>query len=135
MENVGKGRHFLNVVRKVHHKKPVIVLKGGRTEAGRTAAVSHTGSMAVDQAIFRAACRQAGLLDVRFPTELLDLSAGFSSLPLPKGNRVGIVTLGGGWGVVTADECNLRGLVIPDILASGRKTIQRRFLPDPGECS
>jgi acyl-CoA synthetase (NDP forming) len=128
MENVGEGRHFLDVVGKVHRRKPVIVLKGGRTRAGRTAAVSHTGSMGGDQAVFRAACRQAGLLDVRFPTELLDLSAGFSSLPLPKGNRVGIVTLGGGWGVVTADECNLRGLVIPDIPESIVETIGK-YLP------
>jgi acyl-CoA synthetase (NDP forming) len=65
---------------------------------------------------------------VRFPTELLDLSAGFSSLPLPKGNRVGIVTLGGGWGVVTADECNLRGLSVPDIPESIIETIGR-YLP------
>ncbi|MBW1797286.1 MAG: CoA-binding protein [Deltaproteobacteria bacterium] len=128
METVGEGRRFLDVVRKVHSKKPVIVLKGGRTEAGRTAAASHTGSMGGKQTIFRAACRQAGLLDVRFPTELLDLSAGFSSLPLPRGNRVGIVTLGGGWGVVTADECNLRGLVIPDIPESIIETIGR-YLP------
>jgi acyl-CoA synthetase (NDP forming) len=128
MENVGEGRRFLDVVRKVHRKKPVIVLKGGRTRAGRTAAVSHTGSMGGDQTVFRAACRQAGLLDVRFPTELLDLSAGFSSVPLPKGNRVGIVTLGGGWGVVTADECNLRGLVIPDIPESIVETIGE-YLP------
>jgi len=128
METVGEGRRFLDVARKVHSKKPVIVLKGGRTEAGRTAAASHTGSMGGKQAVFRAACRQAGLLDVRFPTELLDLSAGFSSLPLPRGNRVGIVTLGGGWGVVTADECNLRGLVIPDIPESIIETIGR-YLP------
>jgi len=128
METVGEGRRFLDVARKVHSKKPVIVLKGGKTEAGRTAAASHTGSMGGKQTVFRAACRQAGLLDVRFPTELLDLSAGFSSLPLPRGNRVGIVTLGGGWGVVTADECNLRGLVIPDIPESIIETIGR-YLP------
>jgi len=59
--------------------------------------------------------RQAGILSVKVPSELLDLSAGFSSLPIPKGNRVGIVTLGGGWGVVTSDECNEKGLVLPEI--------------------
>jgi acyl-CoA synthetase (NDP forming) len=64
---------------------------------------------------FMGACKQAGLLQVTVPSELLDLSAGFSSLPLPKGNRIGIVTLGGGWGVVTADECNEKGLVIPSL--------------------
>jgi acyl-CoA synthetase (NDP forming) len=59
---------------------------------------------------------------------LLDLSAGLSSLPLPKGNRVGIVTLGGGWGVVTADECNEKGLVVPDIPGEIIENIDR-YLP------
>ena len=115
LESVGEGGHFLEVSKRINRKKPLIVLKGGRTDAGRIAAASHTGSMSGEDAIFRAACRQSGILNVRFPTELLDLSAAFSSLPLPKGNRIGIVTLGGGWGVVTADECNQRGLLVPEI--------------------
>jgi acyl-CoA synthetase (NDP forming) len=115
VESVGEGRRFLEVARRVHRDKPVILLKGGRTKAGGIAAASHTGSMSGEHSIFRAACRQAGLLDVSVPSELLDLSAGFSSLPLPKGNRVGIVTLGGGWGVVTADSCNEKGIDLPDI--------------------
>ncbi len=128
LESVADGRHFLEVARRINQKKPLIVLKGGRTEAGRIAALSHTGSMSGEDAVFRAVCHQAGLLDVAVPWELLDLSAGFSSLPLPKGNRVGIVTLGGGWGVVTADECNQRGLVVPDIPGSIIETIGR-YLP------
>ncbi|MEW6669993.1 MAG: CoA-binding protein [Thermodesulfobacteriota bacterium] len=115
VESVGDGRRFLEVSRRVNRVKPVIVLKGGRTEAGTGASASHTGAMAGEIAVFRAACRQAGLLEVSVPSELLDLSAGFSSLPLPRGSRVGIVTLGGGWGVVTADQCNERGLAVPDI--------------------
>jgi acyl-CoA synthetase (NDP forming) len=115
VESVGEGRRFLEVSKRVNQKKPVIILKGGRTEAGRTAAASHTGSMSGEDSVFRASCRQAGLLNVSVPSELLDLSAGFSSLPLPRGNRVGIVTLGGGWGVVTADACNEKGLQVPDI--------------------
>ena len=115
MENVGDGRRLLSVARRVNQKKPVIVLKGGRTSAGKAAAASHTGSMGGEFLIFRAACRQAGILNVDAPAELLDLSAGFSSLPIPKGDRVGIVTLGGGWGVVTADACNENGLRVPDI--------------------
>jgi acyl-CoA synthetase (NDP forming) len=115
LESVGDGSRFVRVAKRVNRKKPIIVLKGGRTQAGRMAAASHTGSMSGDDAIFRAACYQAGILDARVPSELLNLSAGFSCLPMPKGNRVGIVTLGGGWGVVTSDECNERGLVVPDI--------------------
>jgi acyl-CoA synthetase (NDP forming) len=113
VESVRDGRRFLEVSGRVNRVKPVIVLKGGRTEAGTGASASHTGAMAGEISVFRAACRQAGLLEVSVPSELLNLSAGFSSLPLPRGNRVGIVTLGGGWGVVTADQCNERGLVVP----------------------
>ena len=115
LETVGNGRHFLDVAKRINRKKPIMVLKGGRTEAGRKAAASHTGSMSGEDSIFKAVCLQSGILDVSVPSELLDLSAGFSSLPLPKGNRVGIVTLGGGWGVVTADACNQRGLLVPSL--------------------
>ena len=115
LESVKQGRTFFEAARRINRKKPIIFLKGGRTEAGRKAAASHTGAMSGEDAMFRAACRQAGLLDAVVPSELLDLSAGFSSVPLPKGNRVGIVTLGGGWGVVTADQCNDKGLRVPEI--------------------
>jgi len=115
IESVGEGRRFFEAARRINRKKPVVVLKGGRTQAGQVAAASHTGAMSGEVTVFRAACRQAGLLNVAVPSELLDLSAGFSSLPLPRGKRVGIVTLGGGWGVVTADACNEKGLVVPDI--------------------
>ncbi|OQX66305.1 MAG: hypothetical protein B5M55_00325 [Desulfococcus sp. 4484_242] len=115
LENVSQGVRFLETATRVNRTKPIIVLKGGRTEAGRTAAASHTGSMSGDDAIFRGACRQAGIVNAGLPSELLTLSAAFSSLPLPKGNRVGIVTLGGGWGVVTADQCSDNGLTVPSI--------------------
>ena len=115
VENVADGIRFMETAGRINRKKPVILLKGGSTQAGKKAAASHTGAMSGEDAIFKGACRQAGLLNVSVPSDLLSLSAGFSSLPLPKGNRVGIVTLGGGWGVVTADECTQKGLIIPEI--------------------
>jgi acyl-CoA synthetase (NDP forming) len=127
LESMREGRRFFETVKQVNRTKPVIVLKGGRTEAGRAASASHTGSMSGEVAVFRAACRQAGLLEAKVPSELLDLSAGFSSLPLPRGNRVGIVTLGGGWGVVTSDECNEKGLAVPALSAKTIKTIGRHL--------
>lgn len=129
LENIADGRAFLETAARVNRTKPIILLKGGRTEAGMRAAASHTGSMGGRDAIFGAACRQAGVAVVNEPMELLDLSAGFSSLPLPKGNRVGIVTLGGGWGVVTADACNERGLKVPT-LPDAIVTEIGRLLPD-----
>jgi acyl-CoA synthetase (NDP forming) len=115
VESVKNGRRFFEAAKRVGKKKPVIVLKGGRTEAGAHAAASHTGAMASDVKVFDAACRQAGAVLVDKTTELLDLSAVFSSLPLPKGNKVGIMTLGGGWGVVSADLCIENGLKVPKL--------------------
>ncbi len=115
IESVKDGRRFFNSARRVSCKKPVVVLKGGRTERGRQAAASHTGAMASDAKVFDAACRQAGIVQVDQPMELLDLSAVFSSLPLPRGNRVAIMTLGGGWGVIATDLCAEHGLTVPPL--------------------
>ncbi len=71
--------------------------------------------MATNSRVFNAVCRQAGIVKVDKPMDLLDLSAAFSSLPLPAGSRVGIMTLGGGWGVVAADLCEYYGLEIPEL--------------------
>ena len=115
LESVKNGRRFLESARRVGKKKPVVMLKGGRTQAGNRAAASHTGALASNIRIFDAAARQAGIVVVEQPMELLDLSAAFSSLPLPRGNRVAIMTLGGGWGVVASDLCVENGLTIPDL--------------------
>ena len=115
IESVKNGRRFFETARRVGRKKPVVVLKGGRTGAGERAAASHTGALASDLKVFEAACSQAGIVLVEQPMDLLDLSAAFSSLPLLKGKRVAIVTMGGGWGVVTADLCVEYGLEVPDL--------------------
>ena len=59
--------------------------------------------------------KQSGIIIAKTPTELLMLASAFDSLPIPKGNRTGVVTLGGGWGVITADECDERGLSLPEL--------------------
>jgi len=115
VESVKNGRRFYESARRVGRVKPVVLLKGGQTEAGNKAASSHTGAMASDMKVFNAACRQAGVVKVEKSMDLLDLSAAFSSLPLPRGNRVGIMTLGGGWGVVTSDLCEYYNLSVPGL--------------------
>ncbi len=115
VESVKNGRRFFESAKRVGQHKPVIVLKGGRTEAGSSAAASHTGAMASDIKVFMAACRQAGIVQAESPMDLLDLSAAFSSLPLPKGNKVALLTLGGGWGVVASDLCEENGLIVPKL--------------------
>ena len=117
LESIKDGRRFFEAARRVGKMKPVVMLKGGRTEAGDRAAASHTGALASNFRILDAAARQAGVVVAEQPMDLLDLSAAFSSLPLPRGNRVAIMTLGGGWGVVTSDLCIENGLSVPSLSA------------------
>ena len=91
-------------MRRITRKKPVVVLRGGLTEYGRRAAASHTGAMAGAADVFLAAARQTGCLVRTGPDESLDLALCLSALPLPAGRRVAVMTLGGGWGVLAADE-------------------------------
>jgi acyl-CoA synthetase (NDP forming) len=117
VESVKNGRRFFESARRVGKKKPIVLLKGGQSKAGKRAAASHTGALTSDTRVFDAVCRQAGIVKVDQPMELLDLGAAFSSLPLPKGNRAAIMTLGGGWGVVTADLCSQFGLDVTELSA------------------
>lgn len=113
VESIKNGRRFFEIARRIGKKKPIVLLKGGESNAGNRAASSHTGALASNSKVFKAACRQAGIVKVDEPMDLLDLSAVFASLPLPKGNRTAIMTLGGGWGVVAADQCSKYGIDVP----------------------
>jgi acyl-CoA synthetase (NDP forming) len=117
VESVKNGRRFFESASRVGRKKPIVLLKGGCSSVGSRAAASHTGAMTSDIKVFDAVCRQAGIVRADRPMDLLDLAAAFSSLPLPEGNRAAIMTLGGGWGVVTADLCAEFGLDVPDLSA------------------
>jgi len=82
-----------------------------------------------DIRVFEAVCKQAGIVKVEFPMDLLDLSAAFASLPLPKGKRVGLMTLGGGWGVVGSDLCTEYGLEVPELTPEIIKRIDEVLPP------
>jgi acyl-CoA synthetase (NDP forming) len=129
VESVKNGRRFFESARRVGKKKPIVLLKGGQTQAGKKAAASHTGALTTDSRVFDTVCRQAGIVKVDEPMELLDLGAAFSSLPLPRGNRAAIMTLGGGWGVVTADLCSRFGLDVPELSAKIIKDIDKILPP------
>ncbi len=115
VESVKNGRRFYESAARIGRRKPIMLLKGGRTPVGLQAAASHTGALASDQRVFDAMCHQAGIVTADQPMELLDLAAAFASLPLPQGPRVAIMTWGGGWGVVTADLCQHYGLSVPPL--------------------
>ncbi len=125
VESVKNGRRFFASACRVGKKKPIILLKGGQSKAGNRAASSHTGALATDSKVFNAVCRQAGIIKVEQSMDLLDLAASFSSLPLPKGNRAAIMTLGGGWGVVTADLCSKYGIEVTELTPDIVKRLDR----------
>ena len=129
VESVKNGRRFFDIAKRISKKKPIVVLKGGRTKAGNKAAASHTGALTSDIRVFEAVCKQAGIVKVEFPMDLLDLSAAFASLPLPKGKRVGLMTLGGGWGVVGSDLCSEYGLEVPELTPEIIKRIDEVLPP------
>jgi acyl-CoA synthetase (NDP forming) len=104
LEGVDDGRRFVDVMRRTTRQKPVVVLRGGLTEYGSRAAASHTGAMAGAANVFLAAAHQTGCFVRTGPDESLDLALCLTALPLPPGRRVAIMTLGGGWGVLAADE-------------------------------
>jgi len=105
LEGVTDGRRFLESAKRLVRRKPLVVIKGGKTEEGARAARSHTGSMAGRDETFEALCKQAGVIRVEDFEELLDFGKTFAYQPLPRGNRTGIVTLSGGAGVIAADAC------------------------------
>jgi acyl-CoA synthetase (NDP forming) len=115
VEGMDEGRRFMEAAREAARKKPVIVLRGGASESGAKAAASHTGAMAGSQRVFEAVVRQSGIIATTDPDEFIDLTFALSYLPLPRGRRVAVVTMGGGWGVVSADEIDRSGLALAEL--------------------
>ena len=112
LEGLAPDSGLFSTAKEVSHKKPIIVFKGGRTETGGRAAASHSGALAGSSRLFKSALRQAGMIEVATSQELMDCAKAFTAYPVPRGNRVAILTRGGGWGVITADACEENGLVV-----------------------
>jgi acyl-CoA synthetase (NDP forming) len=127
LEGIDPGVKLLPAAREISRRKPIIVFKGGRTDAGGQAAATHTGAMAGQSRIFKSAFRQAGMLEVNTSQALLDSARAFANCPLPKGNRIGIITRGGGWGVITVDACEENGLQIPPLPESIIKKLDKHL--------
>ncbi|MBI4173320.1 MAG: CoA-binding protein [Candidatus Aenigmarchaeota archaeon] len=103
IEGVADGRRFFTVAKEAARKKPVVVLKGGITAAGSRAVSSHTGSLAGAAEVYKAAFRQAGVIEAEDIEQLFDFARVLTTQPQPKGRRVQIITDGGGFGILTAD--------------------------------
>ncbi len=129
IEGLEDGPRFIEKVREVSRKKPVIVLKPGRTEAAARAISSHSGALSGSDSIYDAAFKKAGAIRVETSIEMLDLAIGLLSQPLPKGRRVVITTPGGSYGVMCADACASRGLEVIDLPRRAMDEFNRMFPP------
>ena len=128
LENIKDGQRFLKVSKRVTPLKPVLILKSGRTEQGARVSASHTGSLAQDDRVFGAACRQSGVIRLDTFRELFELPKIFALQPLPKGNRLGIITFTGAVGVLAIDEGTKYGLTVPLLSLKTRKKLDAIFL-------
>jgi len=113
IEGVKDGQRFVRILKETARVKPVIVLKGGQTEAGTRAVSSHTGALAGSDAIWKTLLHQTRAFEANDLGEMIDLALAFSHMSCPKGRRAGIVGIGGGASVAAADSCERAGLVVP----------------------
>jgi acyl-CoA synthetase (NDP forming) len=117
IEGLREGRRFFQIAKKITLKKPIVVIKTGNTEGAGKAARSHTGALAGSDAVFGAFFKQTGVIKADDEEELCDVALALLSQPLLKGNRVAILTIGGGFGVMTTESCEREGLKLATMSA------------------
>ena len=128
LESFGNPRKFSRIARRVSRTKPIVAVKSGRSSAGARATSSHTGALlAASDVTVDALFRQAGVIRTDTLEELFDVAALLANQPPPKGRRVGIITNGGGPGILCADTCEAEGLEIP-VLTEESQIQLRAFL-------
>ena len=129
LESFGNPKKFSEIARRVGHKKPIVVVKSGRSAAGARATSSHTGALlAASDITVDALFRQAGVIRTDTLAELFDVASLLANQPLPRGHRVGIITNAGGPAILCADACEARGLEVPILSESSQKKLSS-FLP------
>ncbi|MBN1170004.1 CoA-binding protein [Candidatus Micrarchaeota archaeon] len=128
IEGVKDGRKFLEIMKKVNKKKPIIVLKGGQGRGGQAAAKSHTGNIAGSYMAYNAAFKQAKVIEADGLYELFDIVKIFNQ-PKPKGDGIGIITNGGGLGIITTDFVEKENLHLAEFSESTKKEIAKILPP------
>ena len=131
VEDLKDGRAFAEVASRVSKKKPVVVLKAGRTQQGARAASSHTGALAGNDRVYDAVLRQSGVIRVHSLNDMLEYARGLAVLPDPKGENVLILTGAGGSGVLLSDACVDHGLKLMD-MPDDLDAAFREFIPPFG---
>jgi acetyl coenzyme A synthetase (ADP forming)-like protein len=128
LESFGDPRKFTQLARRISQKKPIIVVKSGRTEPGARAASSHTGALAAQDIAIDALLAQTGVVRAFSIDEMLHLMQAFTRCPLPAGNHVGVVTNAGGPGILAVDALVSMGLELAEFSEETKKKLSR-FLP------
>ncbi len=129
IEGVNDGRKFIEAAKRITAVKPVIALKSGRTEYGAKAASSHTGSLAGADIIYDAVFKQTGIIRAEDFEHMFDMAKAFAKCKLPKGDRVGIITDGGGAGVMASDAVAKFGLKMAELSEETIKYLKENFPP------
>jgi len=130
LESFGNPKKFSQIARRVGRKKPIVVVKSGRSAAGARATSSHTGALlAASDVTVDALFRQAGVIRTDTLAELFDVASLLSNQPLPRGNRVGIITNAGGPAILCADACEARGLEVPVLGQNSQEQLRAFLLP------
>jgi acetyltransferase len=115
IEQIQDGKKFISIAKKVTQKKPIVLLKAGRTSAGARAVSSHTGSLAGSHAAYQAAFAQSGVVEVQAVNDLFDVSQALALQPLPKGKNVAILTNSGGPAALLSDSLANNGFTMADL--------------------
>ncbi len=130
VESFGNPERFRDIAQRITKRKPIIVVKAGRSEVGARAASSHTGALAEGDAAVGALLDQVGVIRAQSVEELFDLAMGFESGKMPRGDRVAILTNSGGPGILTADALAERGLTVPELSDATVQKLQPLFPPE-----
>ncbi|HKZ02180.1 MAG TPA: GNAT family N-acetyltransferase, partial [Pyrinomonadaceae bacterium] len=130
LESFGNPKKFAQIARRVGRKKPIVVVKSGRSAAGARATSSHTGAViAASDVTVDALFRQAGVIRTDTLAELFDVASLLANQPLPAGHRVAIITNAGGPAILCADACEARGLTVPVLGSSSQDRLRTFLLP------
>jgi acetyltransferase len=133
LESFGNTKRFMHIARRISKRKPILAVKSGRTEAGARAASSHTGALSARQGLDIAAdalLEQSGIIRVNTVEELFDLALGFSKNPLPRGNRLGILSNAGGPAIMATDTAVSLGLQLAELSENSRQGLRRLLPPE-----
>ena len=130
LENFGNPRRFTAIAREVAKIKPIIAVKSGTTSKGAAAASSHTGALAGAEVAVDALFEQAGIVRVTTIEELFDMASALSRMPVPKGNRVAVVSNGGGPGILATDALVSLGMDMPEYSEATKEIIRPSMPPD-----